>query len=165
MDSETLSPIDRLLAEHACQRLILDFMRRLDLGRPSSVAELFTEDGVWEWPDGGRRVQGRAALGDYFGSRPADRLSRRMCTNILVDVESASVAVATTYFATYRVDGYTEGTMIPARLPVNVGHYEDTFRLVDGSWLLARRKLVLPFGGPTEQLAPVGEGGSAAAVS
>ncbi|NUP51750.1 MAG: nuclear transport factor 2 family protein [Catenulispora sp.] len=156
MDPEALSPIDRLLAEHACERLILEFMRRLDLGQPSSVAELFTEDGVWEWPDGGRRVEGRAALGEYFGSRPADRLSRRMCTNVLVDVESASVAAATTYFATYRVDGYTEGTMIPARLPVNVGHYEDAFRLVGGAWLLARRKLVLPFGGETERLAPRG---------
>lgn len=161
MDDEALSPIDRLLAEHACERLILEFMRRLDLGQPSSVGELFTEDGVWEWPHDGRRVQGRAALGDYFGSRPADRLSRRMCTNILVDVVSAETAVATTYFATYRVDGYTEGTMIPARLPVNVGHYEDTFRNVDGAWLLAHRTLVLPFGGPTEQLAPIDSEGGA----
>lgn len=157
MDHEALSPIDRLLAEHECERLILEFMRRLDLGQPSSVAQLFTEDGVWEWPHDGRRVQGRAALADYFGSRPADRLSRRMRTNVLVDVVSADRAVATTYFATYRVDGYTEGTMVPARLPVNVGHYEDTFRKVDGSWLLARRALVLPFGGPTERLAPTSD--------
>jgi hypothetical protein len=80
-----------------------------------------------------------------------------MCTNILVDVETPTTATATTYFATYRVDGYTEGTLVLPRLPANVGHYEDTFRKVDGTWLLARRVLVLPFGGPTERLSPPAE--------
>jgi hypothetical protein len=42
--------------------------------------------------------------------------------------------------------------MLPPRLPANVGHYEDTFRKVDGRWLLAARTTVLPFGGPTERL-------------
>ena len=154
MDAEALTPIDRLLAERACERLILEFVHRLDLGRPSSVADLFTPDGAWEWPYDGRRVEGRDALRDYFGSRPADRLSRRMCTNILVTVDSPSTATATTYFATYRVDGYTEGTLLPPRLPANMGHYEDTFHKMRDSWLLARRTLVLPFGGPTERIGP-----------
>ncbi|MGW5449082.1 nuclear transport factor 2 family protein [Streptomyces asiaticus] len=160
MDAEALTPIDRLLAERAIERLILEFIHRLDLGQPSSVAELFIPDGVWEWSYDGRRVEGRDALRDYFGSRPADRLSRRMCTNILVTVDSAFSATATTYFATYRVDGYTEGTLIPPRLPANVGHYEDTFRKVDGIWLLAKRSLILPFGGATERIGPPGDNGT-----
>ncbi|CAM5493493.1 hypothetical protein SAVIM338S_03479 [Streptomyces avidinii] len=92
------------------------------------------------------------ALRDYFDGRPADRLSRRMCTNILVTVASPDAAAATTYFATYRVDGYSEG-MVPPRPPDQVGHYEDTFRKVDGIWLLATRTLFLSFAGPTEHLA------------
>lgn len=75
-----------------------------------------------------------------------------MCTNILVTVGSPDTAAATTYFATYRVDGYTDGALIPPRLPANIGHYEDTFRKIDGVWLMATRTLVLPFGGPTERL-------------
>ncbi|MFF4607193.1 nuclear transport factor 2 family protein [Streptomyces sp. NPDC001339] len=151
MDTNGLDPMDRLLAERACERLILEFIRHLDLGDPRAVAELFTADGVWEWPAGGRRIEGRAALRDYFGSRPADRLSRRMCTNILVTVDSAVTAAATTYFATYRVDGYTDG-MVPPQLPANLGHYEDTFRKDDGSWRLATRTTFLPFGGLTRRL-------------
>lgn len=58
-----LDPLQRLLAERACERVILDFVRRLDLGEPSSVAELFTEDGTWEWPDGERLVEGRGRCG------------------------------------------------------------------------------------------------------
>ncbi|MFA3878807.1 nuclear transport factor 2 family protein [Streptomyces sp. MMCC 100] len=151
MTVEAMSPMDRLLAERACERLIVDLVRRLDLADPGSAADLFTADGVWEWPHGDRRIEGREALRTYFGSRPADRLSRRVMTNILVTVDSASTATATSYLATYRVDGYVDG-MIPPRLPANVGHYEDTFRKVDGEWLLAARTLFLPFGGATERL-------------
>jgi hypothetical protein len=154
-EPDALAPLARLLAERACERLIVDFLRRLDLGDPATVAELFTPDGVWEWPQGARRIEGRQALREYFGSRPADRLSRRMCTNILVTVDSPTTAAATSYFATYRVDGYTGG-MLPPRLPANVGHYEDTFRKENGTWLLATRTTFLPFGGPTERVSPPG---------
>jgi hypothetical protein len=153
-----MDPLDRLLAERACERLILDFVRRLDLGEPGSVAELFTEDGFWEWPapGDGRRFEGREALREYFGSRPEDRLSRRVMSNVLVTVDSADTATATSYFTTYRVDGHDGGPApIPSGPPVQVGHYQDTFRrTADGSWLLASRLLHLPFGGPTPHAAP-----------
>ncbi|WP_405629919.1 nuclear transport factor 2 family protein [Streptomyces sp. NBC_00016] len=148
-----MDPLQRLLAERACERLAVDFVHRLDLGEPSSVAELFTEDGTWEWPAGGRLVKGRAALREYFGSRPADRLSRRLMSNILVTVTptAPATALATSYFSTYRVDGY-EGGVVPAGPPVQVGHYQDAFRQVDGVWLLETRVLFLPFGGPTPRV-------------
>ncbi len=151
MPAEDMSPLDVLVAERACERVIVEFVRRLDLGSPGDVAELFTPDGVWEWPAGNRRVEGHEALRAYFASRPPDRLSRRLSTNVLVTVTSARAAAAISYFATYRVDGYTGG-MVPPRPPVNIGHYEDTFHEQDGQWFLAHRVLVLPFGGPTERL-------------
>ncbi|MGV9563005.1 nuclear transport factor 2 family protein [Streptomyces sp. NPDC003480] len=146
-----MDPLEHLLAERACERLILDFVHRLDLGEPATVAELFTADGGWEWPAGGRRIEGREALRRYFGSRPADRLSRRLMSNILVTPASPDTATATSYFTTYRVDGY-DGGMVAAGPPTQVGHYEDTFRKVDGVWLLASRVLFLPFGGETSRL-------------
>ncbi|WP_425245155.1 nuclear transport factor 2 family protein [Streptomyces sp. NEAU-NA10] len=147
-----MNPLEQLLAERACERLVLDFVHRLDLGDPSSVAELFTQDGTWEWPAGERLVKGRDALRAYFGARPADRLSRRLMSNVLVEVTSPHTAVATSYFTTYRVDGH-EGGMVPAGPPVQIGHYEDTFRRSpEGEWLLDTRTLFLPFGGPTPHL-------------
>ncbi|GHG63657.1 nuclear transport factor 2 family protein [Streptomyces griseocarneus] len=156
MTTDAVDPMDRLIAERSCERLIIEFVRKLDLGDPSEVAELFTTDGIWEWAAGDRSIRGRDALRAYFGSRPADRLSRRICTNILVTLTSESTATATTYFTTYRVDGHTGG-MLPARPPVQVGHYEDTFRKVDGRWLISNRSLFLAFAGPTERLAPADE--------
>ncbi|MER7964923.1 nuclear transport factor 2 family protein [Streptomyces ardesiacus] len=151
MTGEAMSPTDLLLAERACERLIVDLVRRLDLGDPGTAADLFTADGVWQWPHGDRRVEGREALRTYFGSRPADRLSRRVMSNVLVTVDSATTATATSYLATYRVDGYADG-LVPPRPPANVGHYEDAFRKVDGEWLFAARTLFLAFGGATERL-------------
>ncbi|MEW2621948.1 nuclear transport factor 2 family protein [Streptomyces sp. NPDC048106] len=148
-----MDPVQRLLAERACERLILEFVHRLDLGEPAGVAELFTEDGTWRWPPpgDGRAVRGRAALREYFGARPADRLSRRLMSNVLVTVASAQTATAVSYFSTHRVDGYAGG-LVPAGPPVQVGHYEDRFRNVGGDWLLASRVLRLPFGGPTPRV-------------
>ncbi|GAA2221697.1 hypothetical protein GCM10010232_02510 [Streptomyces amakusaensis] len=152
MVTEPLDPLDRLLAERACERLIIEFGRELDLGEPGSVADLFTPDGVWEWTAGDRRIQGRDALRAYFGSRPADRLSRRVLTNILVTLTSPATATSTSYFTTYRIDGHTDGIQ-PPRIPVQVGHYEDTFHKTDGLWLLHTRSTFLTFAGPTERLA------------
>ncbi|MGW0965062.1 nuclear transport factor 2 family protein [Streptomyces sp. NPDC002516] len=156
MTAEALDPMDRLLAERACERVVVEFVHALDLGDPGDVADLFTDAGFWEWAEGDRRIEGRDALRSYFAGRPADRLSRRICTNILVTVTSASTATATTYFTTYRVDGHSGG-FAPPRAPTQVGHYEDTFREVEGRWLLDSRSLYLAFAGPTERLeAPVG---------
>ncbi|WAZ21392.1 nuclear transport factor 2 family protein [Streptomyces cinnabarinus] len=143
------SHTESLYAERACERLVIDFVHRLDLGEPASVAALFTEDGTWAWPAGDRLVKGRAALREYFGGRPADRLSRRLMSNILVTVTSPDTATAISYFTTYRVDGF-EGGLVPPGAPVQVGHYEDEFRRrPDGTWLLSARVLHLAFAGPT----------------
>ncbi|MYR38032.1 nuclear transport factor 2 family protein [Streptomyces sp. SID4944] len=151
MADEPRDPLAHLTAERACERLLVTFIHELDLGEPGRVAELFTLDGVGEWPEGHRRIEGWDALRVYFSARPADRLSRHICTNILVTLTSGSTATATTYFTTYRVDGHTGG-MVPPRPPTQVGHYEDTFRKADGRWILGRRVLFLAFGGPTEHV-------------
>ncbi len=95
---------------------------------------------------------GREALRAYFGARPVDRLSRRLMTNLLVTVESPVAARAVSYLSTYRVDGCTGG-MVEPRPPTQVGHYEDVFEVVDGTWLLASRTVHLPFGAETVRLA------------
>lgn len=153
-----MDPIEQLLAERACQRLLLDLVRRLDLGEPGSVAELFTEDGTWTWPEGDRLVRGRAALRAHFGTRPADRHARRLMSDVNVEVTSPDTATATSYFTTYRVDdgphaagpGPRPAGPAPA---VRIGHYRDALRrTADGTWLLAARTLFLPCGSPTPRL-------------
>ncbi|AOR34621.1 hypothetical protein BFF78_29425 [Streptomyces fodineus] len=141
--------VDALLAQHACEHVILHFVRRLDLGEPADVADLFTEDGIWEWPPpgDGRRIEGREALRAYFGSRPDDGLSCHLMSDVLVTITGPDTASATSSFATYRVDGYEGGAPVPAGPPLQVGRYEDTFRRFDGKWWIASRTLHPPVGG------------------
>ncbi|MEU1516928.1 nuclear transport factor 2 family protein [Streptomyces sp. NPDC005811] len=148
-----MDPIAQLHAERACLRLLLDLVVRLDVGEPGSVAELFTEDGVWVWPEGDRLVKGRAALRAHFGSRPADRHARRLMADVRVDVTSPDTATATSYFTTYRTHTAPPTPPAPTPAPVGIGHYEDTLcRTTDGSWLLAARTLRLPCDRPTPRL-------------
>ncbi|MDT0265549.1 nuclear transport factor 2 family protein [Streptomyces sp. DSM 44915] len=149
--AQPLSDLDRLLAERACERVVLDLVHRLDLGEPATAAELFTPDGIWEWPAGGRRIVGREALCAYFGGRPADRLSRRLMSNIRITAHAADRASGTSYLATHRVDGH-RGELPPPGPPTQVGHYVDVFERHAGSWLLARRTLHLAFGTSTPRL-------------
>ncbi|MET9060701.1 nuclear transport factor 2 family protein [Streptomyces antibioticus] len=167
-----MDPIEQLLAERACRRLLLDLVRSLDLDEPASVAELFTEDGTWTWPEGDRRIAGRAALRAHFAARPAaDRhtRSRSLMSSVHVEVTSPDTATATSYFTTFRVEHDRtaavgagprndprrgEPPAPPAAEPdVRIGHYEDTLRRTpDGNWLLATRTLFLPRGGPAPLL-------------
>ncbi|MFJ6988561.1 MULTISPECIES: nuclear transport factor 2 family protein [unclassified Streptomyces] len=115
-----MDPFEQLLAERACQRLLLDLVRRFDHGEPGSVAELFTEDGTWAWPAGNRLVRGRAALRTYFGTHPARPAHARRGTgtstgtgtgtglvmsSVQVEVTSPDTASATSYFTAFLLGG------------------------------------------------------------
>jgi hypothetical protein len=152
-----LSEVDRMFSETACERVIHEYTRRLELGELGSVGDLFTPDGVWEWPEGGQRVEGRAALDEFFGSRPADPLAGHISTNFVLDVDTPTTAFTRTTFTTQRDDGYSPlatvalAFQLPAEgYPANMGYYEDAFRRIDGMWLFARRVLVMELGRPTE---------------
>src|SRR5215211_758680 len=63
-----LDAVERLVAERDCERLMVDYARRLDLGEPERVAELFTDDGVWEMT-GRLRFEGKDQLRAAFATR------------------------------------------------------------------------------------------------
>jgi SnoaL-like domain len=46
-----MDELERLLAERACERLIIEYCRRVDFGNARLIADLFTEDGQWEGVD------------------------------------------------------------------------------------------------------------------
>ncbi|MFJ3497896.1 nuclear transport factor 2 family protein [Streptomyces sp. NPDC086091] len=104
-----MDPIEQLLAERACQRLLLDLVRRFDHGEPGSVAELFTEDGTWAWPAGDRLVRGRAALRTYFGTHlarsPRGTGTGLVMSSVQVEVTSPDTASATSYFTAFLLGG------------------------------------------------------------
>jgi hypothetical protein len=143
-----MDALARLLIERACERLIVDYARFVDFGEASRIAELFTEDGVWE--SEGLRMEGRSAIREGFARREGvrRRVSRHVCTNVAVDVVSADEARGLCYLVNYRFDrreGDDPAAPVPAGAPKYVGEYHDRFVRSAEGWRFAHRSCTLGF--------------------
>jgi SnoaL-like domain len=139
--------LSRLLAERACERLIVQYCRFVDFGEASRIAELFTEDGRWEGVE--LTLSGREAIRDWFTRREglARRVSRHVCTNLAIDVASEDEASGLCYMINYRHDR-RDGELtlpVPVEVPKFVGELHDRFRRTDEGWRFSRRRVELSF--------------------
>lgn len=146
--SDGLDPLERLLAERACERLVYRYAQLLDLGQQDKVPALFVDDGVWELP-GRIRFAGRAELDAGIPTRlnAPGRTARHLCMNVVIDVLGPDEAVGTSYMVNYR---YDDPSGVPADLaptgdPVYIGEYHDRFVRTEGGWRFRRRRTELAF--------------------
>lgn len=147
-----MDDLRRLVAERACERLVHEYVRRVDFGHASTLADLFTADGVWEAE--GLVLDGREAIRAHFlrRERVVRRVSRHYVTNVQVDLAGdGASAEALAYFLNFRVDR-AEGDMtmpVPARPPKYSGEYVASFsRATDGdadAWRLTRLHVDVTF--------------------
>ncbi len=141
-----MDDLERLLAERACERLIVEYCRLVDFGEAAGIAELFTEDGVWESAD--LVMDGKAQILAGFSRRQGvtRRLSRHLCTNVAVDVTSSEEATSLCYLVNYRHDQEGPRTgPAPVELPKFVGEYHDRFVRTAEGWRFAHRRADLGF--------------------
>ena len=126
---------ERLAIEWECTRLISLYALLNDEGRWDEIAALYAPDGEMTRPTApDEPIVGRAAILAAFKARPP-RKSRHVCSNIVIDVESAMAArgrSATLLF-------------IAAEKPPLVGGFEDEFVLTDEGWRFSRRRGTLTF--------------------
>jgi hypothetical protein len=142
-----MDDMQRLLAERACERLIVEYCRLVDFGNAGQIAELFTEDGKWEGTD--LVLTGREEIRDWFVRREGvtRRVSRHVCTNVGIDVLSADEAEGLCYMINYRHDRRDGDTSlpVPAEHPKYIGELRDRFRLTADGWRFARRQVDVSF--------------------
>src|SRR5262245_58600390 len=128
--------------ERACERLVLDFAYFSDHQDYESLASLFTPDGTMARPAGDPLV-GRAAILKSYQSRPAGRLTRHVCTNIRITVESADRARALTYAIVYSANP-SEPSEAHFGLKADprqlLGEFEDEFVRTEEGWRIAVRR-------------------------
>jgi hypothetical protein len=144
----TEAELQRIISEHACERLLYEYARLVDSGRASGIPDLFTDDGVWTGADG-RSMDGRADMVAAFSGREAlaRRQSRHVITNVIVDVSDDDEATGIAYLINYRhdaADGIAENPS-PAGHPKFVGDYHLRFRRVEGTWRIASLQFDLAF--------------------
>jgi len=145
--------LQRLLAERACERLIVDYARRVDFGEAGRVADLFTPDGRWEGTD--LVLDGREEIRAWFGRRQGldRRVSRHLCTNVAVDVVSPDEAVSLCHLVNYRHDrrGDDRALPVPAEVPKYVGELHDRFRRTPDGWRFTHRRVEVAFLRPSSR--------------
>jgi hypothetical protein len=123
---------ERISIERACERLVVDFAYFSDRQDYESLAGLFAEEGSMIRPSGDPLV-GRAAIMKSYQSRQGGRMTRHVCTNIRIDVETNDRARGLTYAVVYSANANE-----PAE--TRVGEFEDEFVRTPDGWRIHTRR-------------------------
>lgn len=130
-------PLERLIAERACERLIIDYAALVDAADWAAVAGLYMVNGRMSRPTAPDEfIQGREAILASFLARPR-RTTRHICANIRVTLHDAGEATATSQILLF-----TAADSLPL-----VGGYTDRIVATDGAWRFAERRGGLDFAG------------------
>jgi len=127
--------------ERACERLVLDFAYFSDRKDYESLAGLFTQEGTMTRPSR-ETLAGRAAILTAYQERPSTRITRHLCTNIRITVESGERAKGWTYALVFGADSSESpdgqfGRKADTRSLI--GEFEDEFHLTPDGWRIASR--------------------------
>lgn len=136
-----MSPEQRMLIEHDCRRLSLEFARLSDSGRYEDLAALFTPDGVFRRPLApDHALRGREAILADLQRKPADAMSHHVCTNVLVDVLGGNDAIGLTYFTVYwQGGGVVHDRQFVFTGTVYLGTYSDRYLFTAEGWRIGER--------------------------
>jgi len=137
-----MSPTEKSTIEWQCQQLALKFIAHSDRQEWEAMCELLTEDASFARPtDPDNPIEGRANIRSAFESRPADRITRHICTNIIVTAISPTRARGALYALLYTgSEANRGGAGIVADERQLVGEFEDDYVLADAGWRIASRR-------------------------
>lgn len=136
----------RQAIEQECTRLINLCANLNDQARWEDVTALYAEDGLMTRPSApDQPIVGREALLAAFLSRPA-RISRHVCANIVVTVESETEASAYSVILLFSGKAAEDGGLpILDDAPPLVGDFRDRFVLTEEGWRFSERRGGLSF--------------------
>lgn len=135
-----MSPEDRIATESACRQLVLRFMALNDRQEWQRMCELLTEDATFVRPtDPEHPLTGRVNIRAAFEARPAARITRHLCTNIIITARSSSRASGTMYALLFTGAIENRGDIgIVADERQLVGEFEHDFVHTEDGWRIAR---------------------------
>ena len=136
-----MNEIDIVLAERACERVIVDSALFNDRREWAALAALYTPDGVVVRPSG-QRLDGRAAIEAAYAAGPSARVTRHLCANIRVEVDGPDAARATTTVLIVSGVSTDEPEVAFGVLPSErhlVGEFADRLVRTDEGWRIAER--------------------------
>jgi hypothetical protein len=150
---ESLSAAERIEIERACERLVYEYSRALDLGDLSAAAECFAENGSMARPMMPEAViQGRETIRASLLTRPKTLLTKHLATNVMIDVESRDSASGLSYLTMISTTPPADGKPpYVSQGPVYFGEFKDRFVRENGVWRFLERRgsIQMKFAGAT----------------
>ncbi len=138
--SNPLAPADEL----ACRALVNDFAQCLDAQEYERLRELFTPDAVFARPaDPDTLIRGVDNIVAAFASRPKNRVSFHLLTNVSIKAESADSASGVCRILLFSTDaGEPEvpGKGRKAASSQLIGFYTDRYVRTPNGWRIADRR-------------------------
>ena len=139
---ESLSAAERIEIERACERLVYEYSRALDLGDMSAAADCFAVEGSMTrpmMPDA--VIQGRETIRASLLTRPKTLLTRHLATNVMIDVESRDSASGLSYLTMISTTPPADGKPpYVSQGPLWFGEFKDKFVRENGVWKFLERR-------------------------
>jgi SnoaL-like domain len=134
---------DHLRCERECTRLCMDFAWTVDLQKYDAFVALFAQDGVFE--RAGQPCVGHPAIRAFLDARPADRVTRHVCTNTRIDMTGSHAATGSCSAMMYHAPLAKDAQLpLPVFSPVIVD-YADDYVLTQDGWKFKYRKTFIVF--------------------
>ena len=132
-----MTDLNALLAERACQRLMLEYCECVDTRQFERLVSLFAREGVLNRSDTGE-IKGHGEIKAFFDKLTTDPLIHA-ATNLLVTVTGPETAEGVSYVTVYR--SYRQNATGQPKLeaPYVVAKYIDKFVAEDGEWKIGYR--------------------------
>ncbi len=131
-------PMERLLIEWECARLVNTYNLLNDAGRFEEAADLFAEDGSYLTPATPEPVVGRQAILQMLRQRPMPT-ARHFVTNLVIDVVSPTEARGHSYLLVL-LSNDPDPAKAVASMPALTGEVEEHFLLTPDGWRLGHRR-------------------------
>jgi hypothetical protein len=139
---DVLTAAERIEIERACERLVYDYSRALDLGDMSGAADFFAENGSMARPMAPNQViEGRETIRASLLTRPKTLLTKHLATNVMIDVETRDTARGISYLT--MIATTPPGEAAPpfvSQGPIYFGEFRDRFVREQGVWRFLERR-------------------------
>lgn len=139
-----MDELQRLLGEHACQRLCVEFHIKIDTCRYQEIEDLFTPDAVWHHLN--TTFTGKDEIRGYLSSKSPYPIVRHLLTNNLIELLDETTATGICYVTLFYALPSTEVPNLEA--PVILVTYHDTFRKTKMGWQFSSRRPVVTMKAP-----------------
>jgi hypothetical protein len=139
-----LSDVEILSIERQCTQLVLDFAYAIDRKQFAKLGDIFDEAGTYTRPiEPDILVKGRDNILRLFDSRPPDRITMHLYSNIRIDVQSATSARGSSRVVL--IAGSTNNDKHPqfghkADPKMLYGGYDDEFVKTAAGWRILNRR-------------------------